>query len=196
MNRLTKAAIATGGAAVLLLGGAGTLAYWTAEGTATGADTLTAGTLEATDGSCAAWVYAADAAGAGDEVDLIVPGDKVSTTCTVTVTGTGDHLKALASLGTVAWDTNDLGLANPTVAVGDVTVVPPTTGTAATITDGLIDLSGTGGAAQTLQVPVTVEFPYGDGSAVSFNGTQAKTAVLDDVVISLVQQNPNATPTP
>ena len=36
VKRLTKAAIATGGAAVLLLGGAGTFAYWTADGTASG----------------------------------------------------------------------------------------------------------------------------------------------------------------
>ena len=51
MKKSTKGAVAAGAAAVLLLGGAGTLAFWNADGTAEGG-TLTAGTLELTDLTC------------------------------------------------------------------------------------------------------------------------------------------------
>ncbi len=103
MERLTKAAIATGGAAVLLLGGAGTMAYWTAEATATGSD-MTSGTLTATAGVCTDWEFDASDGGDGTvdgtpAVELIVPGDVLATSCTVTVTGTGDHLAVTAALG-------------------------------------------------------------------------------------------------
>ena len=51
MNRSTKGAIAAGAAAVLLMGGAGSLAFWTADGDVDGG-TVTAGTLSLTDLEC------------------------------------------------------------------------------------------------------------------------------------------------
>jgi len=106
MDRLTKAAIATGGAAVLLLGGAGTMAYWTASPTVTGTD-FTSGTLSATGGECLPWTYAVGA-DAGTAVALVVPGDKVKSTCSVTVSGTGDHLKVTAAMqGSAGWETEN-----------------------------------------------------------------------------------------
>src|SRR5262245_410258 len=90
MDRLTKAAIATGGAALLLLGGAGTVAVWTAEGTSTGTQ-VAAGNLAVEDGTCGAWEFA-DGDGGGPVTEGIVPGDVVVTTCELSVTGQGDHL--------------------------------------------------------------------------------------------------------
>ncbi len=47
MNRSTKGAIAAAAAAVLLLGGAGSLAYWSADGEV-GGDTITSGSFTLT----------------------------------------------------------------------------------------------------------------------------------------------------
>lgn len=101
MKRLTKAAVATGGAAVLLLGGAGTYAFWTADGTAAGT-VLTSGTFDLADGDCTEWTYSESDGGSGS-VTTIVPGDSVATTCEFEVTATGDH-----------------------IGIGDVTVSEPT----------------------------------------------------------------------
>ncbi len=67
MKKATKGAIAAAGAGVLLLGGAGTLAYWTADGAAAGSD-ITAGDLDLTAGTCSGWTYASGAAGTGAAV--------------------------------------------------------------------------------------------------------------------------------
>src|SRR5690606_16043676 len=83
MERLTKAALATGGAAALLLGGAGTLAYWTAEGTATGPD-LVAGSFTVTATECDdAWTLDDGTPLPAD--GAIVPGDTVTLECVYTM---------------------------------------------------------------------------------------------------------------
>lgn len=181
MERLTKAAIATGAAAVLLLGGAQTLAYWTADATATGTD-FTSGTLTAADGTCAAWTYAD-----GSAVTLVVPGDVVSTVCTTTVTGTGDHLAVNATFGGATWEAANGLTADLTLTTGAITL----DGEAAT---NPVDLS-TGGT-HTVTVAVTATFPFGDGTTVSINDSQALTAALADVVITYDQAQTAENPAP
>lgn len=178
MERLTKAAVATGGAAVLLLGGAGTLAFWTADGTATGT-AITSGTLTVTDGACDPWTYTA--ADGGGAVGLVVPGDDVQTLCTVTVQGTGTHLGVTAELdGAPAFgETNALVTAlAPSLAPGDVLLDgQPVPAEGFDISDG---------DPHDLAVTVTASFPYGDATAPG-NDTQGLTATLDDVVVNVAQ---------
>ena len=180
MDRLTKAAIATGGAAVLLVGGGGTLAYWTADASATGT-ALTSGTLTATDGSCDPWEFTA--ADGGGAVTLVVPGDEVQTTCTVTVQGTGDHLGVTAALAddTAAFaETNALATAlAPSLATSDVLV----DGTPADA-DGV---SIADGASHEVSVTVTASFPYGSTADNTTNVPGGLTATLDDVTITVQQ---------
>src|SRR5215217_5394916 len=93
MKRSTKGALAAAAAGVLLLGGAGSLAYWTADGNANGGS-ITAGTLTLSNGTCdTAWVHTSGPA-TGDDVTLFVPGDVITKDCTFTVGATGDNLKA------------------------------------------------------------------------------------------------------
>ena len=187
MERLTKAAIATGGAAVLLLGGAGTMAYWTAQGTATGT-ALVSGTLEATDGSCTAWEFdesdggdgTVDGLVGGEPADiLIVPGDTVVTACTVTVKGTGDHLKVTADLDSEPSFVETTPLA--AALAPEVEVVSVLVGDVDVTTTG-VDLSD--GAEVDLVVTVTVQFPYGDAPD---DTTKGLTATLDDLTITVTQ---------
>ena len=79
MNKTTKGSLAAGAAAVLLLGGAGSLAYWTDAASIDGGS-ITSGTLTLDAGTCAGWTYSDGAAGAGKTVELFVPGDLVTNT--------------------------------------------------------------------------------------------------------------------
>jgi alternate signal-mediated exported protein len=186
MKRLTKAAVATGGAAVLLIGGLGTAAYWTGTGKATGTK-VQSGTLTVTDGACDPWKYTQ--AGGGGAATLIVPGDTVETVCTVKVKGTGDHLGVKASFDptTAGWnEQNDLV-------------------SALKLTQGAVQLDGqpvpadglsiADGAEHTVTLAVQAEFPYGDATTVSTNPTQNLPATLKDVSIQIVQVN-TANPSP
>lgn len=89
MNKLTKSAIAGAAGIALLLGGAGSLAYWNSSATIAGA-TINAGTLTIAANGAATTTYTTG----GGAVTLIVPGDSVTVTQNVTVSATGDHLNA------------------------------------------------------------------------------------------------------
>lgn len=95
MNKLTKAAIAGAAGIALLLGGAGSLAYWNSSASLTGA-TITAGELTITANNDGAW---SDADGPITIADFrAVPGDVLTYTATFDVTAVGDNLTATVAL--------------------------------------------------------------------------------------------------
>jgi len=104
MNKLVKAAIATGVGAALLMGGAGTFAYWNDSVGVSGAN-ITAGTLTVADtGTAGSWTVQKNGTGTAAAVADIAafrvsPGDKLTYTKTVKVTAIGDNLVATLSLG-------------------------------------------------------------------------------------------------
>ena len=178
MKKSTKGAVAAACAAVLLLGGAGSLAYWTDDGTASGG-TITTGNMALSDGTCeAGWTYPD-----GSAVTTIVPGDSITKSCSVEVTGSGDHLTASVSApGEVTYTTTmqltataDYELGGESVGDGDSFAIDGPT---------------------TLVAEVEVIFPYGDATTINANDTQDVTATLDAITITLTQdqssgQNPN-----
>ena len=101
MNKLTKAAIAGAAGVILLMGGAGSLAYWN-DSIASGpsGQTITAGTLTVTAGSAGSWTkafsgtttYPAGTAVANISAVNIVPGNRLVYTQTFNVNATGDDL--------------------------------------------------------------------------------------------------------
>jgi len=98
MNKITKASIAAGAGIVLLLGGAGTLAYWNDSAT-TDAGSITAGTLTIDSNGDGQWQdVSSDISGNPTDIDadtfLVVPGDTLTYTETFEVGATGDNLKA------------------------------------------------------------------------------------------------------
>lgn len=98
MKKSTKGALAAGSAAVLLMGGAGTLAFWTADAEVDGIS-VTAGELKIVSDTCADadWIFDSgeDEAGKVYEAgDLIVPGDVLTKDCSFEVRATGEHLRA------------------------------------------------------------------------------------------------------
>ncbi|WP_369373560.1 alternate-type signal peptide domain-containing protein [Promicromonospora sp. Populi] len=178
MERLTKAALATGGAAVLLLGGAGTLAFWTDEGLATGTD-LTAGTLTMTDGTCGDWTL-----DGGDAItEGIVPGDTVTADCALTLGGTGDHL----ALGDITVSAPTWAEVNALTGVLEVDVESATLD-AVELTLPLTEPVAVE-AASDLVVTIAATFPEDSG-----NDTQALTASLEDVTVQVTQAHVDSTP--
>lgn len=99
MDKSTKGALAVGAAAVLLVGGTGTLAFWTADETTPGG-TIDAGHLDllvdATNTGCGDWTLDSgeSAAGTWADGDPLAPGDVLSKTCAFTIDAQGNHLRA------------------------------------------------------------------------------------------------------
>src|SRR5205085_10847187 len=100
MKKSTKGALATSAAAVLLLGGAGTLAFWNDSATVPGG-TVQSGQLELGAPDCGAGWTLDD--GSLFTTQLLVPGDSLTKVCTVDLLATGAHLGADLVVGTPSW---------------------------------------------------------------------------------------------
>ena len=104
MNKLVKGAVATAAGVALLMGGAGTFAYWNDSVGVSGA-TITAGNLVLTDATPSNGVWTVQKNGTGTATTVsniaafvVSPGDKFSYTKSVKFTATGDNLTAKLSL--------------------------------------------------------------------------------------------------
>lgn len=172
MKKSTKGLLAGGAAAVLLLGGAGSLAYWTDDAPVDGGS-LTAGSIDLGDVTCGGWKHV--------ENDLavvkIVPGDQVYNDCTSTLTLVGDHIGATLAIDPATMPTGALAdELTASVELQDSTGAP----IAAVTAEGTTDVTA----------HIVVTFGY----AAATNGSQTGTAVLDGLTLSAVQTHEN-TPT-
>ena len=184
MHSNIKAAFAATTAAVLLLGGAGTLASWNDSASVDGG-AIKSGKLSLTQESgqtCTAW--AMDAAGGSGAfvpgTTLVVPGDVITRTCTYTVNATGEHLAANIGLANPSFDeTNDL------VSALDATATytrDPGTGAVPLADDAVITDANDG---DVLSAAVSVTF---DASTAGTTA-QEMTATLDALTVSLTQSH-------
>ncbi|KRA32648.1 MULTISPECIES: alternate-type signal peptide domain-containing protein [unclassified Nocardioides] len=170
MKKSTKGALAAGSAAVLLMGGAGTLAFWTATDDVDGGS-IDSGSLTLTTGTCDGWVYsAADLEGTGP-VTLVVPGDTIEQTCEVTIDGSGDHLKATVEI-------DPASVADITLGTGVTDTLTVSAALVGATTDVEID------GPTTVDVVITVAYPYG---ATENNDSQLSTATLGAITLDAVQ---------
>jgi alternate signal-mediated exported protein len=180
MNKSTKGALAAGAAAVLLVGGAGTLAFWTA-GETTPGGTIDAGHLDlvidGTNTGCGDWSLDSGEVTAGTwaDGDPLVPGDVLSKVCAFTIDAQGNHLRATVGVSTPSM-TGDLADTLEVAATG-VTV----DGVAATSFTELND-------GDALAVTITVELPDG-GTADNTDNVPGSdiSAVLDDITLTATQ---------
>lgn len=173
MKKSTKGALAVGGAAVLLLGSASTIAYWTDAESVDGGE-ITSGEITLTAVTCgASWTHTED----GGAVTAIVPGDNIEKECTGTLTLVGDHIGATVGV-------SDASLTSIEGLADELTVTAEMTSPAAEITDpGTYDVA----------VTITVDFPYGgpvsdpDPVPGADNDSQTDTATLDQIQLVAVQ---------
>lgn len=187
MNKTTKGAVAAAASAALLLGGAGTLAYWSTTGTVTGGS-FTTGALELDTAACdeAGWTVSNTIEGVTDQpVDLAafraVPGDVLAKACDIDIIAEGDNLRAELSIvdgdGESAVPNTDgelvMGEADydvlATFTVDDQTVT--------TITDEDADTP--------LEVLITVTFPV--RADVEDNASQDDTLTIDEFTLTAAQ---------
>ncbi|MCW2815593.1 MAG: hypothetical protein JWN84_3048 [Nocardioides sp.] len=196
MNKTTKGALGASAAAVLLMGGAGSLAYWTDLDTVPGGS-ITAGSLsidpKVANAPCEAdWKYAGTTAKTGTVVQGVVPGDVVSKTCTFVVTATGDNLKASLSTPAV---TVGYGTTSSSFKVTPKTEYTLDGGAVLPTTSGTTTEIKSVNNGKELKVVVTLDIPFGaPGSALTGdnrNDSQLKTATISPVDIVLTQLNPN-----
>ena len=181
MKKSTKGAVAAAASGVLLLGGAGSLAFWS-DSDVIGGGTINAGHIsitEASPGTCASTPFTFDDGGTGatspgahDYVpgtSHIVPGDTLTKVCTFTVNASGDHLSANL-VATGGAEGGALASETDTSAVFTVAGVTQTTLTQAD-----------DGAA--VVATITVDFPYGAAT----NGSQNAALTVSNYTIALTQ---------
>lgn len=182
MNKFTKASIATGTGIVLLLGGAGTLAYWNAEAT-TDAGSITAGTLTIASENDGEWEDISSDSVAPGVIDagtfLVVPGDTLTYTETFEVGATGDNLVAEVEADASSIDKGAWGAALTATTALSIGGTPVTEITSAN--DGDI---------VTVVVTLTFDFAGLGVDAPVDNDTQTAVVDLTDLAIVLTQVRP------
>lgn len=172
MKETTKGLFAAIAAAAILLGGAGSLAYWSATGTV-GGGAINSGKLTLTGQDCGTgWTL-----DSGELVNgapfvpgttKLVPGDVISKTCTYTVNAVGEHLRATlaASGGTKS------GALAPYVTVSSSFTVDGSPATEITEAND----------ADVLSATISVTF-----NTASDNTSQDLAGALSDYVVTLTQ---------
>jgi len=180
MNKSTKGALAAGAAAALLVGGAGTLAFWTADEDVPGG-TIDAGHLDlvidVTNTGCGAWELDS---GESTPVtwlngDPLVPGDVLTKECLFTIDAQGNHLRATVSASAP----------NATGSLAAGLDIDATGITVAGVADTEFTEDDDGSA---LGVTVTVTFTDPGTADNTYNDPATDiTAVLDDITVTATQ---------
>jgi len=187
MNKTFKGAGAAVAAGVLLMGGAGSLAYWSDSDTFSG-DSISSGVLSLTDVTAGTWTLNDIPVALEDEAALqVVPGDELVYSGTYTIGALGDNLYATVEASGGTGDgllAEYVDTATVTAKIGETTVEEVTEEN-----DG-----------DELDVAVAVTFPFdptlddsdpeNDGEAV--NASQGLTLNLSDITVSLTQTDGSA----
>jgi alternate signal-mediated exported protein len=189
MKKSTKGTLAAAAGAVLLLGGAGSLAYWNASATVNGG-AITTGSLTLSAGTCgASWTYNNGSA-AGQTVVKVVPGDQITKTCTFGVGASGDHLSAtLSAPSTTAYTKTPAGAGTDSLTVATTYTIDRTP--VANLVNG--DKLTSSDNGKTLTAKFVVTMPYGT-TTVNANDTQNLTATLNALTVTLTQDTLAANP--
>lgn len=174
MHRSTKGALAAAAAGALLLGGAGTLAYWSGSDAVPGG-AFTSGYLQLTDTDCATATWKLDG-GADYTTQRIVPGDTLTKTCSFAIDGVGDHM-------TVSLDTATPGWSASNALTDDLAVTSTFTGT---VSGGPLPDPATVSKSETITAVITVTFDTTSGNETNVP-TAGLAAALDDVTITATQ---------
>ncbi len=171
MNKLVKGSVAAAAGIALLLGGAGSLAYWNSETTFSGT-TITSGTLTIANNGAATSTFTTEAGTALTGSSKIVPGDVVVVKQLVTVTASGDNLKSALTIDQTALT----GTLSTTVTV---TVKAYAGTTEITALSNLTPVQ----AASITKVVATITFPSSTGTTVA----QASSLDLSNLKVKLTQ---------
>ncbi len=178
MNKSTKGALAASSAAVLLLGGAGSLAFWS-DSQDVGSANITSGELDLSAPSCADDLLAGTHGWQLDGGDAfvpgttkLVPGDTVTRVCDMTLTLTGEHVGATLAMDAAALTDN-----------GDSALDDQLAPSASFTVDGLPYAPITAPGSHTVQATVSVTFAGAAATDASQNGD----VDLDAITVTATQ---------
>lgn len=195
MKKTTKGAIAAAASASLLLGGAGSLAYWNTEDNVT-AGSFTTGdlVLDAADCDNAGWTVTntieevVDQAVALDDF-RVVPGDVFTKTCTIDVTAVGDNLRAILDLTGGGQTTTGGPQGDPAIRTQDYVVTPSfVLDGPETIVAGKPFSLDQSDNAKKITVTITVDFPLTpDGDLDANDDSKLDLVELADYTVTATQ---------
>ena len=199
MNKLVKGAIATAVGATLLMGGAGTFAYWN-DSVGVNGGTIVAGNLAVADATPTdgVWTVQRDGTGTAATVANIAsfvasPGDKFTYTKTVKITATGNNLVATLALapGSIAAVTPATA-ANTALAsylTSTSTIAATGTGISAGTVAGTYNVTAgaAGVTARDVTITVVVNFPKSTTAGFE-NNTKLGAVNLSGLAVTLNQQ--------
>lgn len=177
MKKVTKGVVAAGLGATLLVGGSGTLAYWT-ESETVGGGAINSGHLsletDATNTGCGDWTLDTGESPASTYTagDKLVPGDVLTRDCAFTIAASGSHLRATVGISAVNFSGTDSDFGGKLAATVDALAVNGTPVTSFTDADN----------GKKLTTKVTVTF-----ATSALNGTQDLSTALDSLVITATQ---------
>jgi alternate signal-mediated exported protein len=170
MKKTTKGALAATAAGVLLMGGAGTLAYWTDSVDVPGG-TVASGSLDLGNPACGVgWTLDG---GTPYVAQQLVPGDTLTKVCTIDLVAQGEHIGADLTVATPTW----------TAANGLTAELTPSAtflvnGVATSHVTETDDINGS-----EIEATLTVVF---DGPAAT-NASQSLSATLNAVTVAATQ---------
>lgn len=170
MKKMSKGALAAAAAALLLVGGAGTIAFWNDSETVD-AGTITAGELALEPGEAAAtWTDTTTDTPIDDIGDfLVVPGDNLVYEATFVVTAQGDNLEA-----TLEVDESSITGDLPAESTMTVEVLGA---------DGPLSAITEANDGETITAQITFDFPYEEAT----NDSQTTDVDLSGLVLTLEQ---------
>lgn len=175
MNKTAKGALAASAAGALLLGGAGSLAYWNSTQDVTGAG-ISSGHLKLVDPQCGnGWILDG---GATYTTQLLVPGDTLTKVCSFTVDASGAHLTA------------DFDVTAPNIH-GDQPLLDEL-GVTATYTVNGDDVTPPGVAVadnDVVEATIVVTWPYGTAVDNDSNVVTGLSATLDTITVTATQHH-------
>lgn len=186
MKKSTKGAVAAAAAGVLLLGGAGSLALWSATDTVTGTD-VTSGELKLSAPTCTGWKFDGSETTANKAyvpaTDKIVPGDVLTQSCDYSITAIGEHLRATLTAPTSSLTGTLSTFITPT-STFKYKVPSVASGAAAGDTVGTITESADGSTVTAL---LKVAFNSGSNNTSQSSTATPLSAVLGDFVVTFSQ---------
>jgi alternate signal-mediated exported protein len=175
INKSTKGALAAAAAGVLLLGGAGSLAYWNSTQDVSGAN-ISSGHLKLVSPDCGVgWVLDG---GATYGSQLLVPGDTLTKVCSFTVESAGAHLTADFDTTAPEFSAGDAALLSELSVSADYTVNgDPVAANDVAVVDG--DVIG---------ATVVIDWDYGvlDNDS---NVVTGLSAALDTITVTATQSH-------
>lgn len=177
MNKFAKGSLAAGAGLVLLLGGAGTLAYWNDSAELAGG-TINAGTLtlEADNDALQASI--------DQQPQVWVPGDQHTFSTALTLVTEGDNIQGEIVLDAAKLGINGTGADQFTVdmALGDGTEIPAASELSFDADTDVITFNGPG--TYTIPVDVTVALPFQEDEQ---NASKNLTIDLEDLTFTATQ---------